>query len=1050
MACIGTGKISEQAGLREALELVRARPVSEGVLRILSKEASGRIGVRGGRFIIGTHITSSGLSGYPALKAFLALKRGMFYYLEGAEAGGLTDLEQSLGVDIEGLLWHCQTANDLLRRFSEISQEYGWDCVTEVVVNPHPPQAGPVPFGDSFLDRIAWTATNTMQRLQSLGARQKSHQPVGEGLTSQAPSPLVGALPEEASSQLSAGPAQVPGPLAPFAQQGDGGTAPPQPNFVIPGLSNALSVCAQQVRSTFSRLHKVSAPPEAQANWAAQPGGDQGAIPQNTPPPVAGQFAGRANVADLPQINPASFAPPLKGQPLATEAVASAESAPAFAFSSKAANDQQPFAVSPAAPQPQQAQVSTAEKRSSAETPAWLPPIPPPAETLRQEQAQELAEGETAAVWYKQSGETNAAAPSRQAPPVVSPRQSGTPDADASAGQQPHNFMDRIAQTARSTMQGLKTLRVAPTKQDSVLNKISATARSTMQGLKALGNIGAPEDVWNVANQKQRALSRHTRDEKERLRAFAERTADSQKLRVMDIEEAMAEYEQRQPPVKKLLKRFDLASAGGLFLIGGAIALFALSFLTLTALNSDDESVKLAKAYTEQGKIDQAVEQLTLALQHKPGDTKLLMWRADLYDKLNDYEHESQDYDAVSAAHPENKNAGLKNAMLSNRLSNYSRALEISKKLLERFPGDQDVIACHAIALSGAGDYQQALDAIAKIKDEDKLDKGLVAPLNRARGYAYFNLKDPDKAMRSYVVAINLEPRNAALHHEIAEVFEQLKKYDQAIDHLKQAIDLLPTDGWNYEELGKAYDLKHDFDNALKAYNDAVKMIPRPADDYARMAQDEMTLQHYAQALTDCDLAERLVPRHPQAEKIKEMTLAKQKAEKPIQTASASDEPKPPLSDPNSSLSKGYKALKQGHYPQALQYLTAAVKNDSEDPDARLLLALAYSRTGHKAEAYEQFSWLDSNQRLPVQDKFVFADCAMATGHPERALTIYADCLEQQPTWVDARCRMIKACLTAGLTERANAVAQEGIMRAKDDAEKQMYEAALKSASSGK
>src|SRR5579872_3105711 len=104
MACVGTGKIREQNGLREALELVRSRPIPEGILRILAKDASGRIAIRGGRFIIGAHL-STGETGYAALHTFLSLKRGMFYYLEGDEAGGMNDLEQSLGVDIEGLLW---------------------------------------------------------------------------------------------------------------------------------------------------------------------------------------------------------------------------------------------------------------------------------------------------------------------------------------------------------------------------------------------------------------------------------------------------------------------------------------------------------------------------------------------------------------------------------------------------------------------------------------------------------------------------------------------------------------------------------------------------------------------------------------------------------------------------------------------------------------------------------------------------------------------------------------------------------------------------------
>src|SRR4051812_9750846 len=118
MACVGTGKIKDAVGLGDAIAMVLSKSnVPEGVLRIISQEASGRIGVRGGRFIVGAHISTSGLTGFPALKTFLTLKRGMFYYLEGEEAaGGMTDLEQSLGVDLQQL--GLPNGEPLLQRFS--------------------------------------------------------------------------------------------------------------------------------------------------------------------------------------------------------------------------------------------------------------------------------------------------------------------------------------------------------------------------------------------------------------------------------------------------------------------------------------------------------------------------------------------------------------------------------------------------------------------------------------------------------------------------------------------------------------------------------------------------------------------------------------------------------------------------------------------------------------------------------------------------------------------------------------------------------------------
>src|ERR1700737_90571 len=70
-----------QDGIREVLEIVTSlKTVQHGVLRILSKDVRGHIGITGGTIIVGAHATSSREYGTKALAGLLAAQKGMFAF----------------------------------------------------------------------------------------------------------------------------------------------------------------------------------------------------------------------------------------------------------------------------------------------------------------------------------------------------------------------------------------------------------------------------------------------------------------------------------------------------------------------------------------------------------------------------------------------------------------------------------------------------------------------------------------------------------------------------------------------------------------------------------------------------------------------------------------------------------------------------------------------------------------------------------------------------------------------------------------------------------
>lgn len=98
-----SGQLSADNGLREVLEIVTtSKDVQYGLLRILSKDVRGYIGVSGGVHIVGAHVTSTREYGIPALRKLLVANKGMFVFMALAELP--IELRQDLGLSVDDLL----------------------------------------------------------------------------------------------------------------------------------------------------------------------------------------------------------------------------------------------------------------------------------------------------------------------------------------------------------------------------------------------------------------------------------------------------------------------------------------------------------------------------------------------------------------------------------------------------------------------------------------------------------------------------------------------------------------------------------------------------------------------------------------------------------------------------------------------------------------------------------------------------------------------------------------------------------------------------------
>jgi tetratricopeptide (TPR) repeat protein len=902
MACIGTGKIKEPAGLGEALEfaLLHSAGNADGILRILSQEATGRIAIRNGRVIIGAEIAKSGLTGYDAVRAFLSLKRGMYYYLDGEKAGGTDGLEQQLNIDIQLLLTRGQEIEAIVAEFDALANINGWPLTgpagaeqpgqfNESAEPRKVPAHGPgsPTFGESFLDMIAETARNTFTGLKAI-TRKKEEKP----------------QPQAAARVF----ADLENTLA-----RSGG----MPATAAPGAENVNQAIA--------------------ASWA--PSAESVANYGAPAAPAASAVTGMA-----PPLEP--IAVPPSANPTQSTFPGNAAGAGSFSATPPASDD-----------------------------PMWSWP-------------------------HDDAGNDS----QRPQPPTSADGQR--------LPQQPY-------QPGTSQPLSVEEIR----RQTGMTGQMGRSQPPSASGTK---------------------FAKPARDADERARAAAERTTESQKLRTLDILEEVERAAGGKAKGRGRKRSLDMAAIGGAVISFGLLAVCVLAFKTTAEMSSTSHFIEKAKEYLNKNRRDLAVTQLTLALEKNPNDTQALEMRATIYDTEGDLKHALEDYDLLAARRPDYERATLFAGWTHIRMSQFKEAIDNAETLLKRDPQSAGALAIRGIAQAALRKYDSALQDLNNT-DESQLKDAIRACVNGARGFCYMNMKQPEKGARCYDTAISIDPTNDGLYRERAACYDRLGQYDKAIADLEAATKAVPSNALNYVELAKLCDKQKQYQKAVKAWKGAITLTPRPTDLYVNLAQDQFQLGEYGSAIEACDLALKLAPNQTEALRIKSLAETKQKSAKPIVAVGTYD-----LSDPVAKpdanqlkMRKAVELMNAGQYQEAQKIAEQAIKDNPNNTSAVVILAHSLLYQHKNQDAYEQFSYLDAMKALPMQDRFAFAECAKLCGHEDKALNTLIEALTIKPTWVEARVRLIKELGHAGLLDRANTVAQEGLLLTSNLDEKQKYLDAL-------
>jgi tetratricopeptide (TPR) repeat protein len=173
----------------------------------------------------------------------------------------------------------------------------------------------------------------------------------------------------------------------------------------------------------------------------------------------------------------------------------------------------------------------------------------------------------------------------------------------------------------------------------------------------------------------------------------------------------------------------------------------------------------LGVAYNRLGRNDDAVRVLERARQLNPKDINAISQLALVYDGMKRYDECDRLYEEGLKIDPDNalilNNYGYS---LADRNIQIDRALEMATKAVAAQPDNTSYLDTIGWVYFRLGDYKQAEMYIKKA-----IDKGEASPVvHEHLGDVYYRMRDVERAMEQWKIALKMDETNTALKEKIA------------------------------------------------------------------------------------------------------------------------------------------------------------------------------------------------------------------------------------------------------------------------------------------
>ena len=157
------------------------------------------------------------------------------------------------------------------------------------------------------------------------------------------------------------------------------------------------------------------------------------------------------------------------------------------------------------------------------------------------------------------------------------------------------------------------------------------------------------------------------------------------------------------------------------------------------------------------------------------------------------------------------------------------------------------------------GDYDRAIqDYNQAISRDPKLAHALAA-----RGDAYLEKREYDKAIQDYNQAISRDPKDVHALAGRGQAYRDTGDYDRAIQDFNETLRLAPQAALTFNARGVAYFAKRDYDRALQDLNEAIRLRPKLQRAFRNRGIANMYAGHFTEAQQDFSQYFQMDPKDP-------------------------------------------------------------------------------------------------------------------------------------------------------------------------------------------
>lgn len=230
-------------------------------------------------------------------------------------------------------------------------------------------------------------------------------------------------------------------------------------------------------------------------------------------------------------------------------------------------------------------------------------------------------------------------------------------------------------------------------------------------------------------------------------------------------------------------------------------------------------------AFELQGDSVEAIKSYTAALQFRPDDVEVRLWRATACMENNDCNSAERDLTEIIRLDPANDAAYKLRIGVFEAVGEFEKALEDCNTFIARGRSDPLVYAARATLQVELGRYEQAA---GDCEQSIRLDANC-APAYMTRAQLRIRNNDARGAVEDCDIAIRSDPKLAASYYWRAKARNLLGSYDEAIEDINTNLTIASaTAGADvYAERGYSFIMQEDFQRALLDFSEAIRRDPQ-------------------------------------------------------------------------------------------------------------------------------------------------------------------------------------------------------------------------------